>query len=429
MVNETGNTIPKHWQLKKLGEVFKVVTGTTPSKNNQDFYGTDYPFYKPTDLEQGINTIYARDGLTKSGLANGRFLPKDSVLVTCIGATIGKTGLIKKEGSCNQQINAVLPNKDFHPSFIYYQIISERFQRLIKSNAASTTLPILNKSKFEKLQIVIPPLPEQHAIVSKIEELFSELDNGKQQLQTALQQLKVYRQSLLKAAFEGKLTNKNVKDGELPEGWKTVNLNSISRVVSGFAFKSSDFTTEGVPVIKISNIGYSEFIWKDQQYLPNKFLKDNSDFIIEGGDLLIALTRPITNNTTKVCLYPTTETKALLNQRVAVIKDLKVTQDFIYLFFQTNIFKEYIRSNFSETLQPNLSPKDLALTPIPLPSIEEQQLIVQELESKLTVCDKIEETINQSLQQAEALRQSILKKAFEGKLVSTKVKEVANELH
>lgn len=421
MINETGNTIPKHWQLKKLGEVFKVVTGTTPSKNNQDFYGTDYPFYKPTDLEQGINTVYARDGLTKSGLENGRFLPKDSILVTCIGATIGKTGLIKKEGSCNQQINAVLPNKDFHPSFIYYQIISERFQRLIKSNAASTTLPILNKSKFEKLQIVIPPLREQHTIVSKIEELFSELDNGKQQLQTALQQLKVYRQSLLKAAFEGKLTNKNVKDGELPEGWKLAKLGeACHKIQDGSHFSpQQQFAEPGkgrYMYITAKNIrnGYmdlSKLVYADSNFHNSIYTRCNPEY----GDVLLTKDGV---NTGEVTLNTLKEPFSLLSS-VCLFKTRNevLIPSFLMYYIQSPTGSKAIIGDMTGTAIKRIILRKIKDSTIVLPSIEEQLLIVQELESKLTVCDKIKETITQSLQQAETLRQSILKQAFEGKLV------------
>ena len=254
--------IPKHWQIKKLGEVCKIVTGTTPSKSILEYYGTDFPFYKPTDLEQGVNTISSRDGLTLLGLQKGRSLPEKSILVTCIGATIGKTGLIKMKGSCNQQINAVLPNEMFSPTFLYYQIISKDFQQQIVSNAASTTLPILNKSKFEKLKIVVPPLVEQQLIVSKIEELLSDLDNGKQQLLIAQQQLKVYRQSLLKWAFEGKLTNINVKEGEFPKCWKLTNLGIVlNNIEAGKSFKCEERTPnlDEVGVLKVSAVTWQIF--------------------------------------------------------------------------------------------------------------------------------------------------------------------------
>ncbi|MDD7599158.1 MAG: restriction endonuclease subunit S, partial [Campylobacter sp.] len=110
------------------------------------------------------------------GFEISRQLPKNSILVTCIGATIGKTGLILKEGICNQQINAILPNEKFISKFLFFAITSEFFQNEIKHNASSTTLSILNKSKFSKLYIPLPPLDEQERIVKKIDELFEILE-------------------------------------------------------------------------------------------------------------------------------------------------------------------------------------------------------------------------------------------------------------
>ena len=274
-------------------------------------------------------------------------------------------------------------------------------------------------SVFAKNKLQLPPITIQKAIVNKIENLFLNIDKGIADLKTAQEQLKVYRQAVLKKAFEGGFTNKNVKEGELPEGWKWVKLNVLAKVLSGFAFKSTDFSEEGVPVIKIANVGYSEFVKKEQQYLPQSFLMANKDYVIYADDLLIALTRPITNNTTKVCLYPKNIGEGLLNQRVACIKNIITDKSYLFLFFQTDTFKRYIRSKFSETLQPNLSPKDLANSPVPIPPTHtEQHAIVREIESRLSVCDKVEQNIAEALEKAEALRQSILKKAFEGKLLS-----------
>ena len=209
----------------------------------------------------------------------------------------------------------------------------------------------------------------------------------------------------------------------LPKGWKIETLNNVAKIVSGFAFKSSDFASEGIPVIKISNIGYSEFIWKDQQFLSKDFLKTNPDFVIKGGNLLLALTRPITNNTTKICRYPKSEIEGLLNQRVACIKECKISEDYLFWYFQTNFFKEFIRSNFSETLQPNLSPKDLALTPIPICSLRDQNAIVSKIEELLSDLDNGKQQLLTAQQQLKIYRQSLLKWAFEGKLTNKNVKE------
>jgi type I restriction enzyme S subunit len=164
------------WGRVKLEEVGQVVTGSTPSKSNHDFYGNDYPFFKPTDLDAGINTIKASDNLSKEGFDVSRKLPKESILVCCIGS-IGKTGMIQVEGTCNQQINAIIPNQNlFLPKFLFYICLTDDFQKQLWENASATTIAILNKGNFEKLLIPLLPLSVQRQIVSKIESIFAEID-------------------------------------------------------------------------------------------------------------------------------------------------------------------------------------------------------------------------------------------------------------
>ncbi|MBU1547386.1 MAG: restriction endonuclease subunit S [Proteobacteria bacterium] len=388
--------------------------------------------------------------------------------------------------------------------YVYYYVSSQAFRREAEHNMSGAvgqrrvTTPFLSAC-----EVPLPPTNEQHRIVAKIEELFSELDKGIENLKTAQAQLKVYRQALLKHAFEGKLTaqwraeryvtpakagvqplndmdsrlrgNDSMGGGndrrvetaeallkriqqeraqrfqqqlaaweavgkqgskpktpktlepltaeelaelpELPEGWGWTRLASIVTVISGYAFKSGDFVSAGVPVVKIANVGYSEFVDKDQEYLDSFFLQTHKDFLVSPDDFLLALTRPITNNRTKVCRYPKDAPLALLNQRVSAMKKAEVNPEFLYSYFGTSLFKESIRSKFSETLQPNLSPKDLEACPIPICALTEQEQIFCEIESRLSEVDQLDQTITTSLQQAEALRQSILKKAFSGQLV------------
>ena len=168
--------IPESWEWCRVGTVGEVITGGTPSKSESKYYGDEYPFYKPADLEQGLNTYKSVDSLSVEGYNHSRKLPKDSVLVTCIGS-IGKSGIIRKEGACNQQINAVIPcNKLIIPEYLYYHITSSFFQESMWDSSSSTTLAILNKNKFSQLIIALPPLAEQKRIVAKIEEVFKEID-------------------------------------------------------------------------------------------------------------------------------------------------------------------------------------------------------------------------------------------------------------
>ena len=175
--------IPKGWSLCQLGDIGEIITGNTPTKDIAEYYGGSIPFYKPTDLDKGKCVKNASENLSILGFEQARKLPINSILVTCIGATIGKTGLITAEGSCNQQINAIIPNNAAFAEFVYYVCISDYLQEEIKQNASATTLPILNKKNFAKLLFPLPPLPEQHRIVAKIEELFSKLDQIEKSLE------------------------------------------------------------------------------------------------------------------------------------------------------------------------------------------------------------------------------------------------------
>uniref|UniRef100_UPI0018FE0D4F restriction endonuclease subunit S n=1 Tax=Parabacteroides pacaensis TaxID=2086575 RepID=UPI0018FE0D4F len=169
--------VPSSWSWCRLEDIGNIITGNTPPKDVKEYYDGNIPFFKPTDLEQGINTKYASDHLSTFGFEQSRKLPANSILVTCIGATIGKTGLISVEGTCNQQINAIIPYNKLLSIFIYYVCISDYMQNKIKENASATTLPILNKGNFANLLMPFPPIKEQQRIVQKIEELFSVLDD------------------------------------------------------------------------------------------------------------------------------------------------------------------------------------------------------------------------------------------------------------
>ena len=275
-------------------------------------------------------------------------------------------------------------------------------------------------SHYSKLSVPLPPFSEQQRIVDKIEELFSRLDKGIESLKTAQQQLKVYRLAVLKWAFEGKLTNKNVKKGELPGGWTEKKVSEIADIFGGYAFKSGEFKQKGkYQVLRMGNIRPGILRYDEKAV----FLED-----VEEGVLNRALLKQndvvISQTGTKgkrdygfTALIP--KTNLLLNQRIAAIRcNEKCLPKFFLYFTWTDRFKnQYFANETGNVGQGNVGMKAVTDTLVYLPSIEDQHTIVAEIESRLSVCDKIEESIEQSLKQSESLRQSILKKAFEGKLV------------
>lgn len=404
------------WVEVELGQIGEVVTGGTPSKKESRFYNSkDYPFYKPTDLNNGISVFDSIDYLSKDGFAVSRVAPEDSILVTCIGATIGKTGLIKKAGGFNQQINAIIPFKDkVVPSFVYYQIISSEFQEEILKNASSTTLPIINKNKFSKLFLRVFSLPEQRAIVAKIDELFSELDNGIANLKAAQAKLDIYRQAVLKQAFEGELTREwREKQPVIP----VTALGKIANIGTGATPKKSEpsYWNNGDIAWVTSGALNDLFVNAPSDLITAKAVKETNCKVFPIGTLLVAMYGE--GKTRGKC----SELKipASTNQAIAAINlksDFLSSKSYVKWFLVKNY--NDIRIVSSGGVQPNLNLAKVKSIELPFPSIEEQTQIVQEIEARLSVCDKLAETIQTSLQQAEALRQSILKKAFEGRLLT-----------
>ena len=204
--------VQEGWEWSRLGSAFFTITGSTPYTKDTSLYGTDYPFYKPSDLNAGFYVYTSEDTVSEKGYQTGRILPKYSVLVTCIGATIGKTGYIRNSGICNQQINAILPCEFLIPEYTYFCMCSEFEQVQILKKSSSTTLPILNKSKFDNLLFPVPPQSEQLMIVKKANKLF-QFTNIIQTEKDSLQEVIIAAKSkILDLAIRGKLIPQDPND-------------------------------------------------------------------------------------------------------------------------------------------------------------------------------------------------------------------------
>jgi type I restriction enzyme S subunit len=192
------------WVEKTLGDVFTTATGTTPPKNNAEFYGDFMPLVKPPELcDEAFDS--APDGLSEAGAAVARTLPTKSILVSCIG-NLGKIGLNTVPVAFNQQINAILPDEtQAIPEFMFLQSLAPVFKEQLESLASGTTVPIVNKSKFNSVRVVLPPLPIQKPVVAQLTALREETQRLARLYERKRAALEALKKSLLHQAFTGEL--------------------------------------------------------------------------------------------------------------------------------------------------------------------------------------------------------------------------------
>lgn len=228
--------LPDSWIWLSIDMLGDVTTGSTPPTDKSDlYYGGDIPFIKPTDLDQGETVRSSRDSITQDGLEKTRFVRNPSVLVTCIGATIGKTGYVDfPVAAFNQQINAIEPKYEiFDANLLYWFVVESSFQHRIIGNASATTLPIINKTKFSQLPIACPPIEEQSIILEKIISINSQINALEKWCATELARSGMLRQSILKAAFSGELVPQDPEDEPASELLARIQAERASAALDG----------------------------------------------------------------------------------------------------------------------------------------------------------------------------------------------------
>ena len=166
--------LPDSWLWTKIKYVAFTQTGLTPSTSDKENFGDYIPFIKPGDIN-GNRIDYNNEGLSIKGLSNGRLIQKNSILMVCIGGSLGKSAITDRDVSCNQQINTATADTSILPFYMFYVLNSDYFLKKAKEYATGTATPILNKSSWENIFIPIPPLAEQKRIVEKIDEIFAKL--------------------------------------------------------------------------------------------------------------------------------------------------------------------------------------------------------------------------------------------------------------
>jgi len=272
----------------------------------------------------------------------------------------------------------------------------------------STGIRNLDGNAYKAIQIVIPPLPEQHRIVAILDEAFDGIATAKANAEKNLQNARALFESHLQSVFT-----------ERSEEWAEIPLGQITSIVNGFAFKSRDFSPAGkTKCIKITNVGVREFVCESGGGLSAEFASKFASVAIPAGSIVIALTRTIISSGLKVAVVPSDYDKALLNQRVAAILPSQggISLPFLFAYLSSQEVTNYVTERVNTLMQPNLSIGDLRSMPIPVPPIPQQEKMTGLLSALADETQHLESIYQQKLTALDDLKKSLLHQAFSGQL-------------
>ena len=395
----------ENYRICTLADIGEIVSGATPRTNDPDNFGGNIAWLTPADLS-GYSAKYISHGarnLTEKGYnsCGTRLMPKGAVLFSS-RAPIGYVAIADNPICTNQGFKSIIPNESISSEFLYYQL--KYLKKTIQDMGSGTTFKEISAKKFSTIKIIVPSILEQERIVTRIEELFSQLDAGVETLKKTKALLAVYRQAVLKEAFDAVCGTEYIIDDVCKE------------IKVGIVIKPTQYyvARDGVLAFRNANVrrGYIDdcdwvMISKEGHEKNRKSEVHEGDVLISRSGANLGMASPVSS---KYDGYNAIDVVIAVPDQTIIIP--------AYLAYYTNspMGRSIVKKNERGAAQGHLNVTVYGKLPIVVPSLSKQQTIVEEIEGKLSVCDSIEQTVDTALQQAEALRQSILKRAFEGRL-------------
>jgi len=451
LVLEKSN-LAENWILTSLDKIGELTTGNTPSKKDDSNYGGFLPWVKPPQLDSELPIMETPEKLSKKGTKKARVLKKGSVLVSCIGI-LGKIGLAGTDLATNQQINSVTFFDGIEPKYGYYFFKSPFFSNWLEQNKSATVVPIINKGRFSKAPFLLPPLNEQKRIVSKIEKLFSKMDSSFNELMKIKFQLKSYKISLLKFGFIGNLTKEfrknnpnesvesllqaidNIKTKqekklqkiplpngeyfhEIPNSWKWVRVGNICFKLQYGTSEKADEDPSGVPVLRMGNIIDGELDFNKLKFFPKNWA-EKTEFLLFPDDVLFNRTNSA-ELVGKTAVFKTHHPESVFASYLIRAKvSSSIILPFLLSHYVNSVFgRMFIKSSISQQVgQANVNGTKFSMMCIPLIPMKEQFVLLNKIETGMSLIHSLTKSVETGLNDLQLLQNSILKQAFEGKLI------------
>ena len=405
-------------EVKKLKDCCIIIAGQSPESRYYNTEGDGLPFFQGKadygELYPSIRVYCSQPT---------KIAEKDDILLS-VRAPVGPTNLAPCRVCIGRGLTAIRPSDVLLTRYVL--LFFRYFEAQLASKGTGTTFKAITQDVVKNLEIPVPPLPEQERIVARIEELFSQLDAGVETLKKTKDQLAVYRQAVLKEAFEGKLTKhaqisvslpwvdigKNSSLPQLPDTWRYIPLKELGDLGRG----KSKHRPRNDPKLFVD--GKYPFIQTGDVKAARKYITDYSR---QYGDFGLQQSKLWPKGTLCITIAANIAETAFLgidacfpDSVVGFAPNENVIAEYIRYFVESQKLRLWAFA--PATAQKNINLDTLENLIVPYCSIEEQASVISEIESRMSVCDSIEQTVDAALQQAEAMRQSVLKKAFEGGL-------------
>ena len=445
----TNKTLPKGWIQITLNLLSSVITkGTTPTSYGLSYTKTGIRFIKIENLDKNkINNISITHYISKTthDFLKRSQLKEHDVLFSIAG-TIGKTAIVEKcnlPSNVNQAIAIIRCGKHIDPRFLRSFLNSSSSFNVINKKKRGVGLINVSLSDIKDLSILLPPLNEQKRITSKIESIFAQIDMMEKYQSSVLEMLDKLKTSVLKCAFDGKLVPNDLNDAPISDlkkfrikqidliNWKKAKLpknwvlSTIEDVITteglfndGDWVESKDQDPNGnIKLIQLADIGVYNFKSKSNRFLTSEKSKMLNCTQLQNNDILVArMPDPLG----RACLFSNNGNKCVTVVDVAIIRIGKNNCDSKWLMYIINSpeFKNNVYALQSGTTRMRISKKNLGKIIFPVPPLNEQKRITSKIESIFDKINAIVKNVDDTIQFLHILKQSVLKQAFEGKLVS-----------
>lgn len=454
-----GSTLPPDWEWVSLGSVCRTTSGGTPSRKNKEYFEGDIPWVKSGELPDGP-VLEIEEYITGEAVksSSAKQFPQGTLLIALYGATVGKLGVLTQEAATNQAVCAIFPPDDIETKYLFWYL---RFVRSdLIAQAIGGAQPNISQGILRNLLIPVAPLSKQKRIVAEIEKQFSRLDEAVANLKRFKANLKRYKASVLKAAVEGKLTedwrkqHPNVEPaskllerilkerrgkwtgkgkykepvepdtnnlGSMPISWTWAALEQLCPRFVDSPHRTPRYGQTGLPALGPRDVVGGRLNVMDARLVDEaEYATQTERHVPEAGDIVYS--RELSLGWGAI-LQP--GVRVCLSQGMCLFRPHEaVNPRYFMIVLNGPHGRHQAELAASGSAHPHVNLSDIKKYSIPLPPNSEQNTIVAEVERRLSVIEELEAAVQANLTRAERLRQSILSRAFSGRLLGQEAKYI-----